>query len=116
MSSPAPPCPAQKVDAASFGSEVLRARAPVLLYVGDGTCADCPVAGMGGGPGGPGAARRRCLEAPSSPDLAARLGVTHLPTILVIRGGKIVRRLVGRPLPDALEAALREAAIPPEIG
>jgi hypothetical protein len=37
----------------------------------------------------------------------ARWAVVQFPTILLFRGGKVVRRLVGHPLPEELDLILR---------
>jgi thioredoxin 1 len=109
MAIPAAPCSVPRLDEASFERQVLPAAGPVLVHLAAQACGACPSArrlcaeaarrGLG--------ARCYCLDATRAPDLCRRYSVTHLPTILLFRGGKVVRRLVGDPLPDDLEMILR---------
>lgn len=47
-----------------------------------------------------------CIHRASNPGIVARYRVGKYPTILVFRGGRVARRLVGHPLPGELELIL----------
>jgi thioredoxin-like negative regulator of GroEL len=47
------------------------------------------------------------LDADRSPELARRLGVRKTPTLLVLLGGSVVRRLEGRATGRQIEALIR---------
>ena len=47
------------------------------------------------------------LDADRSPELARRLGVEKTPTLLVLLGGSVVRRLEGRATGRQIEALIR---------
>ncbi len=87
----------------TFDELVLSAAAPVFVYVGDRSCEACPFRG--------GICQRTaatyCVDAQQSPALLNRLDVTHFPTILLFRSGRIARRLVGHAFPDDLDLIIR---------
>ena len=47
------------------------------------------------------------LDADRSPELARRLGVEQTPTLLVLLGGSVVRRLEGRATGRQIDALIR---------
>jgi len=47
------------------------------------------------------------LDADRSPELARRLGVEKTPTLLVLLGGSVVRRLEGRATGRQIDALIR---------
>ena len=47
------------------------------------------------------------LDTEQSPGLARRLGVERTPTLLVLQGGSVVRRLEGRATGRQIEALIR---------
>lgn len=49
------------------------------------------------------------VEVTQQPDLAARFGVSSLPTLIVLRDGREVKRMVGARPRQALARALAEA-------
>jgi hypothetical protein len=106
------PCPATQVSAAEFEQIVLQALAPVFVHVADQPCRSCPSVALlvrSASWCGP-RARWYCVDGPGCPALAARYAVTDFPTLLLLRDGKVVRRLVGHPLPDCLDTFLRVGA------
>jgi hypothetical protein len=48
-----------------------------------------------------------CVAGESNPALTARFGVEEYPTILLFSGGRVVRRLIGRPIPGQVLSILR---------
>ncbi len=106
-----PVCPVPWIDEVSFERDVLQASAPVLVHVSAGRCDECLSARRS--PAWAGCVARTrcyCLDGKQLATLAARFGVTRFPTILLFRGGTVVRRLVGEPLPDCLDLLVRMAA------
>ena len=104
-----PPCSVPQVDEASLEREVRQGGGPLLVHLARWACQECPSASAlrealarCGWP-----ARCRCLDARQGPGLATRYQVTQFPTILLFRGGRVVHRLVGAPLPDELEMVVR---------
>lgn len=95
-----------------FEEEVLRAAGPVLVDFSAAWCAPCralapaleelarELAGR---------ARVVTVDVDASPDLARRWGVSSIPCLVVFRGGREVRRMVGfapkARIADALESA-----------
>jgi thioredoxin 1 len=55
-----------------------------------------------------GRARIARVDAKRDAELAARYGITCLPTILILEGGHVVRRFLGTAMSWELEEALRE--------
>lgn len=55
-----------------------------------------------------GRARITRVDAKQDRELAARYGITCLPTTLILEGGHVVRRFLGTAMPWELEDALRE--------
>jgi thioredoxin-like negative regulator of GroEL len=55
-----------------------------------------------------GRARFIRVDAKGSPDLTNRYGITCLPTVLVLEGGRVVRRFLGTAMLFELEGALDE--------
>ena len=49
------------------------------------------------------------VDVDASPDLAARFGVMSIPTLLVIRDGRLVKQFVGVTPPDEILSALASA-------
>jgi thioredoxin-like negative regulator of GroEL len=54
------------------------------------------------------AIRLRRVDVDERPDLAARFGISQVPTIALVRGKRIVARVEGRSTAPKLEALLRE--------
>ena len=54
------------------------------------------------------AIRLRRVDVDERPDLAARFGISQVPTIARVRGKRIVARVEGRSTAPKLEALLRE--------
>jgi thioredoxin 1 len=52
------------------------------------------------------------LDVDEAPGLAARFGITGVPTLMLFRGGKVVDQMVGAASPRALKAWLEKAAAP----
>lgn len=103
-------CNVPRLEEAAFAAEVLESQQPAVVLCVEGLCRDCgtvehPLSEL----------RRRdperircfCIDVADSPALAARLRVSQVPTLLVFRGGRVVRRLVGCPLFCELEMILR---------
>jgi thioredoxin 1 len=107
-----PACDVPRVSEADFEQSVLQAVGPVFVHVAEQPCRSCPSAALLSRSAGWCGARARwyCVDGRSCPALAARYGVTDLPTLLLFREGKVVRRLVGAPLPDCLDTFLRVGA------
>jgi hypothetical protein len=107
-------CCIPRVDEAAFVRAVANAAEPVFAYLNGRGCAGCTSAlGLMAAAAWCGTrARWVCLDAAQWPGLSRRYAVTDLPTILVLRGGRVVRRIVGHPLPDQLEMILRLEAGP----
>ncbi len=49
------------------------------------------------------------VDVDSNPDLAARFGVMSIPTLLVMKDGKIARQFVGVTSPDEIMSAVQTA-------
>jgi thioredoxin 1 len=47
------------------------------------------------------------LNVDENPEIAARLGVQSIPTLLVFRGGEVVGTMVGAAPRETIEAAIR---------
>jgi hypothetical protein len=102
-------CPAPQVDETEFERSVLQAVGPVFVHVAAHPCGSCPSAALLSRSASWCGTRARwyCVDGRGRPGLAARCGVTAFPTLLLFRDGKVVRRLVGEPLPDCLDTFLR---------
>jgi thioredoxin 1 len=48
-------------------------------------------------------------------DLAGRYAITGVPTLMLLRGGKVIDRIVGLPSPRALKASLENAVREPAL-
>ena len=87
-----------EITATTFETLVLASPHPVVLEVGAERCAPCralervmrELATEHGG-----AVRMASVDADAEPQLAARLGVRGLPTLIVFRDGEEVTRRVG---------------------
>jgi thioredoxin-like negative regulator of GroEL len=106
-------CPIPQVDEATFTRAVAGATEPVFVHLSERGCRDCPCASglVTASAWCRGRARWVCLDVRRWPALSSRYGVTDLPTILVFRAGRVVRRIVGQPLPDQLELILRAEGV-----
>jgi hypothetical protein len=103
-----PTCTLTRTHGSTFARDVVQAQGPVLLVVPDGSCGTCRI-----GFGEPFAGSRvrcYCLDETGAGELAGAYGVSHRPTLLLLRAGKVVRRLVGAPLPDVIDTILRTEA------
>lgn len=103
-------CAIPQLNEAVFDAEVLGSALPVFLHFAGRDCEGCEMA-------------RRCLvdtmaqahtrlkcfciQGQKGLGVSARYGVSQYPTMLVFRGGRVSRRLVGHPLPGELEVILR---------
>jgi thioredoxin len=47
--------------------------------------------------------------------LAQRFNITSIPTLLLLRGGELIKRLTGLQQESALRAALQSATVPPSV-
>lgn len=107
-------CPILQVDEASFMRAVVNASEPVFVFMSGRGCRGCRSAVnlMAAAAWCGARARWVCLDTARWPGLTSRYDVTGLPTILLFRGGRVVRRIVGHPLPDQLDMILRLEAGP----
>jgi hypothetical protein len=48
-----------------------------------------------------------CVAGETDPGLIARYSIGEYPTILLFCGGRVVRRLIGRPIPGQVQTILR---------
>jgi thioredoxin 1 len=106
----APACNVPHLDDTDFEQAIQTAAAPVLVHFAAGYCTDCghvehPLADVARW----GADRLRCfcVDAGRCRQAASRYAVTQLPTVLLFRAGKVVRRFVGCPLFCEMEQILR---------
>ncbi len=87
--------------------DVLQARGPVLLVVPLGSCRSCRLGSL---PGGDASGIRCYCLTEGSCGVLETYAVSYRPTVLVFRDGKVIRRLIGEPLPDVIETVLRTEA------
>jgi thioredoxin 1 len=109
-------CAIHQVNEAAFEEAVLASPLPVFVQFLESDCRECDIPGrlFGDIPGQlTGRAQCYCVYAPSHPELTARYRVNQFPTILLFRGGRVSRRLVGYPLPGQLETIIRSEIGPP---
>lgn len=106
----APVCTMPRLDDASFEAAIASAPTPVLVYSIGGSCPDCgrvehpiPDALRWGAD----QVRCYCIDGSANPVTAGRYGITQLPTLLLFRAGKVVRRFVGCPIFGDLDLILR---------
>jgi thioredoxin 1 len=103
-------CTIAQLDDGTFEEAVRASSSPILVHFAQRDCEGCQMArtclaGVVGRSRGP--VNCFCVHAGKSPRVAARYRVEQYPTILVLRDGRVVRRLVGHPLPEELEFILR---------
>ena len=103
-------CAIQKLEEATFEAAVLASPLPVLLHFAERNCEGCEMVRccleniMGQSQG---RVKCFCADRAKHRGLTARYRVGQYPTILVLREGRVARRLVGIPLPGELELILR---------
>lgn len=106
----ASPCAIPQLDDATFDGAVVASPFPVLVHFAERDCHGCQVAQrclvdvMGKALG---RVKCFCVHASENPEVAMQYRVSQYPTILLFRGGRVARRLVGHPLPGDLEDILR---------
>lgn len=107
----------QPIDDATFESEVLSSKVPVLVDFWAPWCAPCRL--VGGlleeiGPDYRGRLRIVKLNVDESPRTAARFGISSIPTMILFKDGKAVDHLVGatplQPLRQWLDRYALESA------
>ena len=102
-------CAIPQLDETSFDTAVLASPLPVFLYFAEQGCERCEAGRclskvletLHGG------VKCFCIQRAKDSGLGARYRVGSPPTILVFRAGRVVRRLVGHPLPGEFELILR---------
>lgn len=112
-----PACQIPRVDDATFDRCVLTPASPVVVNFIGQNCRGCHLMDsslqemvVDRRPDG---AQCYCVDPAACPAVAAQYGVTEFPTILVFRGGRVVRRLIGPAPSGELEIILRsELALP----
>ena len=57
-----------------------------------------------------------CVAGETNPGLIGRFSIGEYPTILLFCGGRVVRRLIGQPLPGQVLSILRTEALSPRRG
>ncbi len=103
-------CAIPQLDGAGIEAAIADSPFPVFVHFAERDCRDgetarrCVAEVMGLARG-----RVRCVCVPGArnPQVVSRYGVGKFPTMLVFREGRVVRRLVGHPLPGELEVVLR---------
>lgn len=105
-----PSCPILQLDERTFEAAVRASSIPVLVHFSQVDCEGCELAKLWPAGGMERAYNRVesfCVHGAKNPRVTARYRVRQYPTILVLREGRVVRRLVGHPLPGELEFILR---------
>lgn len=113
------PCAAPKLDDASFEKVVTQTLLPVLVLFASHDCHGCEIVELSLAQILAQCHDRMlcfCVDAAASPGVMARFHITQLPTILIMRGGRVARRLVGNPRPGELEAILQIEGLPSTEG
>lgn len=103
-------CAVPRPDEATFDIAISSSPHPVLVHFAERGCEACELATVHlGEASDPSRAPVKCLciHGTEHPGVVARYRVTQYPTILILREGRVARRLVGHPLPGELEVILR---------
>jgi thioredoxin 1 len=98
---------------ANFDAEVLASSQPVLVDFWAEWCQPCRALGPiidAVADESAGKAKVGKIDIDVNRDLAARFGITAIPTVLIFKEGKAVKRFSGITKKDVLAAALSEAS------